>query len=96
MPTAERSYKIVNTLGLHARAAAKLVQLANRFRCEVRVEREGQAVNGKSIMGVLMLAAAVGSDVTIRTDGEDAEVALAAIGSLIEDGFGEDRGDVPR
>ncbi len=96
MPTAERSYKIVNTLGLHARAAAKLVQLANRFRCEVRVEREGQAVNGKSIMGVLMLAAAVGSDVTIRTDGEDAEEALAAIGSLIEDGFGEDRGDVPR
>jgi phosphocarrier protein len=96
MPTAERSYKIVNRLGLHARAAAKLVQLANRYRCEVRVTREGQEVNGKSIMGVLMLAAAEGSDVIVRTDGEDALEALEALGGLIEDGFGEDRGGVPR
>jgi phosphocarrier protein HPr len=96
MPTAERSYKIVNTLGLHARAAAKLVQLANRYRCEVRLVREGQEVNGKSIMGVLMLAAALGTDVTVRTQGEDALEALEALGGLIEDGFGEDRGGVTR
>ena len=92
MKTEERTFTIVNKLGLHARAAARLVQTANRFTSEIRVEREGQQVNGKSIMGVLMLAAAQGSQITVRAEGDDAEEALAALGSLIEDGFGEDKG----
>lgn len=89
---AERRFRIVNKLGLHARAAAKLVQTANRFKCDISLEREGQNVNGKSIMGVLMLAAAQGSEVVVRTDGADGQAALAALGALIEDGFGEDKG----
>jgi len=88
----ERTFTIVNKLGLHARAAARLVQTANRFKSEIRLEREGQEVNGKSIMGVLMLAAAQGTQVTVRAEGDDAEEAMAALGSLIEDGFGEDKG----
>jgi phosphocarrier protein len=95
MATSERQFRIVNKLGLHARAAAKLVGAANRFRCTITLEREGQEVNGKSIMGVLMLAAAEGTFVTVRTEGEDAPEAMAALGELIDDGFGEDRGDVP-
>ncbi|WP_373046554.1 HPr family phosphocarrier protein [Vulgatibacter sp.] len=92
MKTAERTFTIVNKLGLHARAAAKLVQTAAKFRADIHVEREGQQVNGKSIMGVLMLAAAQGTQITVSTEGEDADEALAAIGALVEDGFGEDRG----
>ena len=92
MKTEERTFTIVNKLGLHAGAAARLVQTANRFTSEIRVEREGQQVNGKSIMGVLMLAAAQGSQITVRAEGDDAEEALAALGSQIEDGFGEDKG----
>ena len=88
----ERTFTIVNKLGLHARAAARLVQTANRFKSEIRLGREGQEVNGKSIMGVLMLAAAQGTQVTVRAEGDDAEEAMAALGSLIEDGFGEDKG----
>ena len=92
MNTAERTFTIVNRLGLHARAAARLVQTAVKFKSVVHVEREGQTVNGKSIMGVLMLAAAQGTQVTVRTEGEDADDAMAALGALIEDGFGEDKG----
>ena len=89
MPKHERTFEIVNTLGLHARAAAQLVQLANRFRSEIHVEKDGMQVNGKSIMGVLTLAAAKGSQITVSCEGEDAETALAALGKVIESGFGE-------
>jgi phosphocarrier protein len=89
MARAERTFVIVNTLGLHARAAAQLVQAANRFRAEIHVEKDGTTVNGKSIMGVLTLAAAKGSSITISCDGDDAEQAMAALGKLVENGFGE-------
>jgi phosphocarrier protein HPr len=89
MPRHERRFTIVNTLGLHARAAAQLVQIANRFRSEVHVEKDGMQVNGKSIMGVLTLAAAKGSTVTVQVDGEDADGAMAALAKIIESGFGE-------
>ena len=82
-------FTIVNALGLHARAAAQLVKLSNRFQCDVFLVKEGQEVNGKSIMGVLMLAATQGSIVTVRTEGSDAEPALKAIGELVQTGFGE-------
>ncbi len=89
MPRAERTFLIVNSLGLHARAAAQLVQAANRFRSEIHVEKDGSTVNGKSIMGVLTLAAAKGSTITVSCEGEDAEHAMAAIAKVIENGFGE-------
>jgi phosphocarrier protein len=89
MPRAERTFVIVNALGLHARAAAQLVQLANRYRSEVHVEKDGMQVNGKSIMGVLTLAAAKGSSVTVTCEGDDAEAALCALAKIIENGFGE-------
>jgi len=89
MPRHARSFLIVNALGLHARAAAQLVQMANRYRSEVHVEKDGQAVNGKSIMGVLTLAAAKGSEIVVRCEGDDADAALTAIATLIEAGFGE-------
>ncbi|ALC16091.1 MAG TPA: HPr family phosphocarrier protein [Deferrimonas sp.] len=85
----KREFIIVNRLGLHARAAAQLVQTANRFRSEVLVEKEGLEVNGKSIMGILMLAAPQGSKISVGVDGEDAQLAMDAIGKLINDGFGE-------
>jgi phosphocarrier protein len=85
----EGEFKIINALGLHARAAAQLVKVANRYRCEVAVECEGQTVNGKSIMGVLMLAAAQGMKVKIRCDGEDAAGCLEELRKLIADRFGE-------
>lgn len=83
-------FEIVNRLGLHARAAAQLVQTANQFRSDVMVGKDGDEVNGKSIMGLLMLAAPKGSSITVTTSGEDAKEALEAIGKLINDGFGED------
>ncbi|MDR0964968.1 MAG: HPr family phosphocarrier protein [Myxococcales bacterium] len=88
---AQGSFLVVNTLGLHARAAAQLVKLSSRFNCDVFLVKDDQEVNGKSIMGVLMLAAAKGAIVNVRTEGEDALAALAAIGQLFQDGFGEDR-----
>jgi phosphocarrier protein HPr len=88
-PVAEGEYEILNALGLHARAAAQLVKIANRFKCEVAVECEGQAVNGKSIMGVLMLAAAQGMRVKIRCTGDDGQACLTEIAALINDRFGE-------
>ncbi len=80
---------IVNDLGLHARAASKLVAIANKFEAEVFVGREGQEVNGKSMLGVLMLACAKGSSVTIRCEGQDAAKAFEAVSTLISNGFGE-------
>ncbi len=85
------SYTIVNALGLHARAAAQLVKAANRYACEVEVECEGQSVNGKSIMGVLMLAAAQGMVVKVSCSGEGAEGCQREIGELIANKFGEPR-----
>ena len=81
--------EITNKLGLHARASAKLTQMAGSYPCEVWLERNGRRINAKSIMGVMMLAAGKGSKVTIETEGEGAEEALAAIVSLIADKFGE-------
>ena len=85
----ERTFLIVNTLGLHARAAAQLVQTANRYRSEVQVTKDGAQVNGKSIMGVLTLAAAKGTEILVVCDGEDAQAAMEALASIIEAGFGE-------
>jgi phosphocarrier protein HPr len=84
-----RDINISNKLGLHARASAKLTQLAGRFQSEVWVSRNGRRVNGKSIMGVMMLAAGLGSTVTVETEGPDAAEALSAVTALIEDKFGE-------
>lgn len=85
----KKSFTIVNRLGLHARAAAQLVQTASQFSSEVVIAREGDEVNGKSIMGILMLAAAQGSEIIVQVTGDDAVQAIEAIGKLIEDGFGE-------
>ena len=92
MDANERTFTIVNKLGLHARAAARLVQTANRFQSDITIARDGQSANAKSIMGVLMLAASKGSDVTVRAQGPDGAEALAVLGELIETGFGEDTG----
>jgi phosphocarrier protein HPr len=81
--------EIVNKLGLHARASAKLTQLAGSFKCEVWLSRNGRRVNAKSIMGVMMLAAAKGSSVTVETNGADEEEAMQALTKLIADRFGE-------
>ena len=89
MARLERTFLIVNALGLHARAAAQLVQTANRYKAEVHVEKDGSDVNGKSIMGVLTLAAAKGSEILVSCDGEDAPEAMAALATVIENGFGE-------
>ena len=80
---------ISNKLGLHARASAKLTKLAGSFACEVHMSRNGRRINAKSIMGVMMLAAGLGSEVEIETDGADEAKALQAIVALIADRFGE-------
>jgi len=85
----QREVEIVNKLGLHARASAKLTQLAARYQSDVQMSRNGRKVNAKSIMGVMMLAAGKGSKVTIETDGPDETDAMDAIVSLIGDCFGE-------
>ncbi|HXT02710.1 MAG TPA: HPr family phosphocarrier protein [Casimicrobiaceae bacterium] len=84
-----REIEIVNKLGLHARASAKLTQLAAKFDSDVQVMRNGRKVNAKSIMGVMMLAAGKGSKITIETAGPDEEQALEAICALVRDCFGE-------
>jgi phosphocarrier protein HPr len=81
--------KISNKLGLHARASAKLTKLASSFQCEVHMSRNGRRINAKSIMGVMMLAAGIGSEVEIETDGADEEAAMQALLGLIGDKFGE-------
>jgi len=90
MSTESLEFKIVNRLGLHARAAAQLVQTSNRFLSDVTVEKDGEEVNGKSIMGLLMLAAPQGSLINVTVSGEDAADAIKVIGTLINNGFGED------
>jgi len=87
MPSVEAT--ITNKLGLHARASAKLTQLASGFQSEIHLTRNGRRVNAKSIMGVMMLAAGKGSSISVEAEGVDAEAALAAIGALIADKFGE-------
>ncbi len=86
---ARAEVEIVNKLGLHARASAKLTQVASGFKCEVWLSRNGRRVNAKSIMGVMMLAAGKGTLVVIEADGEDADAALAALRKLIADRFDE-------
>ena len=86
-----RSVTVVNQLGLHARAAARFVHLASRFQSHVTVTRGSQTMDGKSIMGILLLAAARGSVLTLSIDGEDEQAALDALCAFIESGFGEDR-----
>ncbi len=76
-------------MGLHARAAAQFVKIASRYRSEVKVQKDSREVNGKSIMGILMLAAAKGSKIRITTQGEDSDEALKELGGLIENKFGE-------
>ena len=87
MPSADA--EIVNKLGLHARASAKLTQLAGGFECEIWISRSGRRVNAKSIMGVMMLAAGQGSTVALEAEGADADAALAALTQLIAERFGE-------
>lgn len=87
MPTQEIT--IINKLGLHARASAKLTQLAGQFPCEVFMSKNGRKINAKSIMGVMMLAAGVGSVVTLETEGDQAQEAMDALVALINDKFGE-------
>jgi phosphocarrier protein HPr len=86
---AVNKFTIVNTLGLHARAATKLVQLASRFPCEVEVARDDQTANGKSVMGVLLLCGSKGTVLEVRAQGERAEECVTAIGELIANRFGE-------
>ena len=86
----EREVEIVNRLGLHARAAAKLVQTATAFRCKVVLHKDGEAVDAKSILGILLLAAGLGSRMTIRCEGADEAPALDAVVQLVADRFGED------
>jgi phosphocarrier protein len=85
----ERDIEITNKLGLHARASAKLTQTAVQFQSEVWLSRNGRRINGKSIMGVMMLAASRGTQIRIETIGADADAAMHALVALIEDKFGE-------
>ncbi len=85
-----QSVTVVNQLGMHARAAAKFVHLASRFESHVRVGREARVMDGKSIMGILLLAAARGSTINISADGTDERAAVEALTALVESGFGEE------
>jgi phosphocarrier protein HPr len=89
IPMQKTTVTISNKLGLHARASAKLTKLAGGFACDVHMSRNGRRINAKSIMGVMMLAAGLGSEIEVETDGADEEQALGAIVALIEDRFGE-------
>ena len=86
----QRDVEIVNKLGLHARPSARLTQLASSFDSKVFLSRNGRRVNAKSIMGVMMLAAAKGSTITLETEGEDEMEAIEALADLISSGFGEE------
>jgi len=85
-----QTFTIKNRLGLHARAAALLVKTANKFASEVTIEKDGLEVNGKSIMGILMLAASKGTKITLKVEGRDSVQALQTLGRLIENKFGEE------
>lgn len=86
----QRDVEIVNKLGLHARPSARLTQVASTFKSKVFVSRNGRRVNAKSIMGVMMLAAARGSTITLETEGEDEVEAIETLADLISSGFGEE------
>jgi phosphocarrier protein HPr len=81
---------ITNKLGMHARASAKFVQLSSSYDCDINLTRDGQTVNGKSIMGIMMLAASKGTEIKVCTDGDDEAQAMEALLDLINDRFGED------
>lgn len=87
MPT--REFTVTNKLGIHARPAAQFVKTASRFSCEIQVEKDDEQADGKSIMGLMMLAAGHGSVLTITADGDDADKALESLGALIERNFEE-------
>jgi phosphocarrier protein HPr len=91
MSEANASFTIVNQLGLHARAATKLVQLASKFPCEVEISRDDQSANGKSVMGVLLLCGSIGTVLEVRARGDRADECVLAIGELIANRFGEGR-----
>ncbi|GAA0833747.1 MULTISPECIES: HPr family phosphocarrier protein [Marinomonas] len=86
----EESITIINKLGLHARAAGKLVETTSRFSSDITIEKDGRNVDGKSIMAMMMLAAGKGTEIKIKTNGEDEEEAIKAVITLINDRFGED------
>ncbi len=90
MTQARGTFEVRNKLGLHARAATKLVQLASRFPCEISLSRAGQAANAKSVMGVLLLCGSKGTELEVQAEGPQAEDAVAQIGELITNRFGED------
>lgn len=92
-PTTTREVRIPNVLGLHARPAAEFVKLSSGFDCEVFVTKDDLEVNGKSIMGVMMLAAECGSTLRIRAEGPDSDDAVDALVELVEEGFGEEMAD---
>ncbi len=85
-----RQFTILNKLGIHARPAAQFVKMANRYKSEIKVEKDGEEVDGKSIMGLMMLAAGNGSTIDVRAEGEDEEAALDALGDLVARKFEED------
>ena len=89
--TVNATVQVPNRLGIHARAAAKLVNLANRYGCQIEISKDGQSVDAKSIMGVLLLCGGQGASVTFRAIGADAEAAVTALCELVADGFGEDQ-----
>jgi len=89
MTVARRDVEVLNALGLHARAAARFVNVAGRFAAQVRLSRDGRTVDGKSLMGILLLAAARGTRLTIEAEGPDAEAAVEALAALVASGFGE-------
>ncbi|HXU61771.1 MAG TPA: HPr family phosphocarrier protein [Polyangia bacterium] len=89
MARAERDVQVRNRLGMHARAAVRFVQIANGYKCEVKVVKDGQEANGKSIMGLLTLVAAHGVTMKLVCEGDDAEQAVIALADLVASGFGE-------
>jgi phosphocarrier protein len=90
MTEARGTFEVRNKLGLHARAATKLVQLASRFPCDIVISRAGQSANAKSVMGVLLLCGAKGTELDVEARGSEAEEAVLAVGQLITNRFGED------
>jgi phosphocarrier protein len=89
MSEARAEFRIINKLGMHARAATKLVQTASRFKADVQIQKDGHSANAKSVMGVLLLCGHQGSMVEVSAQGEDAAEAVKAIGELIDNRFGE-------
>lgn len=90
---ATRAFQVFNRLGLHARPAAVFVKTASRFACDIFVHKDGEKVNGKSVIGLLLLAAGCGTRLTVDAEGEDAARALAELGLLFERRFGEEEGE---